>query len=268
MMHSNDHSPVSKNLISYLPDEAPFGGLNLIRADQALRGPLSDEVIGLEGAARTLPPSITKNAWMESGWLHDDLRSHPGAYEQFKSDKPLKQPYGIALSEVMVNAARRLSKQTGWLAVESPENDRQMNSKHPSIGAYVFTSEVVGFSDGRIDISGSAVERAVKRVRYPEKVYAAVSNVNVLKRRQASYVGTALLYATLGSFPAKKRTTMYASASNDGLIKKLEELGYAVTGSQPRDDLVTNATIEEVRLQAPSVASVRQALKEQHQWLK
>jgi hypothetical protein len=127
--------------------------------------------------------------------------------------------------------------------------------------------QVVGFASAKNDVSGSWLEQVMKRRRHPEKVYAAVSDVDVRSDQQRQRIGTAIFYFSLGMFRPDQKPTTYVMGANEELEESLRGLGYRVTGSHTREDVVAGVEIEEARLQADSVREVRGLLMEQFSWL-
>ncbi len=133
--------------------------------------------------------------------------------------------------------------------------------------APITQAQIVGFASATYDVSGNLLERAIKRVKYPDKVYAALSDVDVKKPRQRQKIGTALAYVSLLGFAPDKIPTTYVPARNSGLIDRLAEFSFKPTGSRERTDLIDGVAIEEVRLQGENVGVVLAAARKFHPWL-
>jgi hypothetical protein len=193
--------------------------------------------------------------------MTDEART---AFAERKADDDLDN----VLIHDIISAAFHPDKQAAWFAVAPPTYELDKGEAIVrGLGSYLAFNQVIGFANAKHDVSGSAFQRAIKRRRHPEKVYAAVSNVDVVPERQGEHVGAALFYSALGMFGPEQKPTTYVVASNRGLMLKLYEAGYQPTWSRPRSDLIPGVEIEEVRMQAKSVEAVRGHFAEAYPWL-
>lgn len=239
---------------------APFGEFNLMRSDHRLLGDAKmDAVLCAAG------PSVVMSAWENSSWLKDVLSENHQAQSLTTSQQThLSSPVG----KDIISATFSPDKQGAWFAIAPPIYELEKgDALIRGLGRFLVPSQVVGFANAKHDISGNFLQQTVKQLRHPEKIYAAVSNIDVRPNNQHKGLGTALLYFSLGMFKPEQHATTYVAEKNQSLIEKLSELGYQPTGSQSREGLIEGVTIEEVRLQAPRVDRVRNELVAGFPWL-
>jgi GNAT superfamily N-acetyltransferase len=234
----------------YPAGSAPFGELDLMVPHSARPGD------HMPAELHFSPSTVISRAWLSSDWLREEIGADMARslYER-ESRHSESQPFERAAADSAIHGFH-LSHH-GVVAVK-PE---------PREYDFIVPGQIIGVSDGRMDVSGNVIERAYKRRYRPDKVYAAVSNVNVVPECQGKKIGAALLDCILRLMPEDHPATIYASRSNCALIAKLATVGYAQTGERPRTDLVRGAVINEVRMQADSVGEVRAGLLKKFSWL-
>lgn len=194
---------------------------------------------------------ILKEAWLGSSWLKESFRD------------PLTHNVAKKAAETSVEpAAVRISK-TALAAYSTPRRSALWAA---AVEGYL--NNPVAFSYVAQDVSGNVFEKALKRLVEPSKEYAKISDANVIPKYQGKGLGAMLFDAALHSVHDKDQIpTTYTPSHNKDLIAKLGGLGFEVTGTQDRTDLLRGLTVSEARLQAPSVAYVQSALHEMYPWL-
>jgi ribosomal protein S18 acetylase RimI-like enzyme len=244
---------------------APFGEMNIVRSDHLAedwrRSSVSSTI------AEHMAPYILRKAWSESQWLIEAVGEDKA--KDLANAKSESKDYEIdfVIQTSIDHANLNPIKRAAWFAVQPPSGEVKKYGAIKGLGPEISGDQVAGFANAKHDVSGNGIQKIIKRLRHSEKIYAAVSNVAVLPEAQNKYIGSALLYASLGMFRPDQVPTMYVASTNSSLMEKLEELDYFVTGSRPRTDLIPGAEIEEVRLVADSVINVRQRLIDQLPWL-
>ncbi|GEM_PF-3886114 len=246
---------------------APFGELNLMRADHGSDGAGAlPGRIGIDATLEIGACRVIKEAWGQSEWLKSELDDK--SLDDFIEGTDWTD-FDAALVRGIIGATHRPREKGAWFAIRPPSGEADSDDTViKELGQFIMPSQVVGFASAKHDVSGSPFQQLVKRLKHPEKIYAAVSDVDVMPAEQRKHIGSALLYASLGLFRPEQHPTTYVAASNPTLIEKLGSLGYQPTGSHIRKDLVPGAEIEEVRLQAQSVSEVRGELAAEFPWLK
>ncbi len=191
-------SPIAENYIAnsrlWFPEgTAPFDELNLVRIDHTLIRDGRNRPIGPNSILEIGGRSVLRSAWAHSAWLGDAMSDeNRAAFAERKTDDETD----IVLIHSIIGAAFQPSEQAAWFAVSPPSYKLEKGAGIiRGLGPYLAFDQVIGFADARHDVSGSALERAIKRRRYPEKVYAAVSNVDVLPQHQGRHIGAALFYS-------------------------------------------------------------------------
>lgn len=214
----------------------------------------------MPAAIQVMSGSIARDAWVDSDWLRAELggeaceRQKAELYPAIMYTATFEAIHGFYLSDYCLAAA-----------VRSGANDTR---DFATLSAnWLVPSSIVGCGTGKLDISGNLLARIYKRIRKPDEIYGKVCNINVRPELQGQKIGAALLHGVLSQLPEDKKATMYVARANGRLIDKLRELGYAETGSQPRDDLIEGVVLEEVRLEAPSVGDVKDRLSRKFRWL-
>lgn len=210
--------------------------------------------VGLEAIERRYSAErVVEKAWCSSDWLIDAAR----AADKLSASSLHYGELQRRIGEATERAGKSTRRNIGWFAIrpEPLRNER---------------GGVVGVAFAKEDVSGSWPAQAYKRIAHPNnKVYACISDIDVVLSEQRRGIGAALMDASLRGFDAQKPVTTYVSRNNEGVMAKLGELGFKETGSRQRTDLFgEELPIEEVRLQASSVADVQAALRERYDWLR
>jgi len=242
---------------------APFGEMNIASPHVPI-GPI--ETAGTASDFYLPVRRITDEAWGSNPWIRNAIDYQLGSEWRDAG-------YGmLAIAEESLEvaiASVHKSDQAGSFAILPPREETDPDViPIDGMGPHVLPSQVVGWSNAKLDVSGTPLQQTFKRYFRPEKVYGAVPNIDVLPAYQFRNIGAALLYVSLGYLPPEKKCTTDVPSLNSTLITKLGLLGFEPTGEQERSDLLfEGVTIMETRLQAPSVQGVRQALTEKYDWL-
>jgi hypothetical protein len=243
----------------FAPDVAPFGEMNLLRADHG-KSKSSNQ---MNPALQIASGSVVREAWLASGWLQHVMD------EQHITDVDAKK-LALRVRQSVIDTFYFPDRHVSWYAVRPPRIDEVPLLTVPKRGLSTMpinASQVIGFASAKHDVSGNWLQKAIKRWRHPEKIYANVSDVDVRLAQQRRKLGVALFYASLGSFKPEQRPTTYVAARNKTLIEKLRQLGYEPTGSHVRTNLLPGVSIEEIRLQGVSVEDVKNRLVAGFPWL-
>jgi hypothetical protein len=247
-------------------DMAPFGELNFVRADRlrdidsTLDMHPSHNLDNMLDASRLLLSS----AWVSSTWLKkavpDDM-----PYGEIRNS--IDESSADKLEDFITEAAEQPWVKSAWFALRPPSHwlNEEQRSAAKGLISIIGPELLLGFGTSKNDISGNFVRQAYKEIFHPEKIYAKTNDINVFTHEQAQHIGATLFYFGLGMFRPNQKPTIYTA--DEGLIKKLGDLGYQVTGSQERTDFIPGVTVDEARLQAESVSSVRNQLRDRYKWL-
>lgn len=245
----------------YAEGSAPFGELDIVMPRAEGKGDF-----GFVSGAAT---SIIRAAWLESDWFAE-------AVGRYNLDTLAGDP-SLPFEERThhgVNAGMRSRTGCVALAVAPPRpgedcQDARTIKANSDRWDWVHPNRYIGFATGAVDISGNAFERAYKRLRHPEKVYDKLGDVNVVPDRQREGIGAALAHVVLQALPDGHPSTVYVAETNTALQHRLTQLGYEMTGSQPRPDLLGEhyPALNEVRMQANAVEQVRENLVTKYPWL-
>jgi ribosomal protein S18 acetylase RimI-like enzyme len=245
---------------------APFGELDLIRPDYNFSRNAQNSSWQFDASLARLGPEVVRKAWANSAWAseistEEDLHS----FSNERHDALSK----IVTADIITAAYHPLRK-SAWFAIQARAYQLSIEGEtaKPKSTQKLPMEYVVGFSNAKQDISGTAFQKANKRLFKRQKIYAAVSNIDVLPAMQKQGVGTALLSASLKMFRPEQKPTIYVPANSESLIQKLGELSYKETGSQPRVYPGIGVEVEEVRLEGKSVKEVEGRLLETAEWLK
>jgi ribosomal protein S18 acetylase RimI-like enzyme len=238
----------------YDDPSVPFGALDIVLPKRDRDHTFLPPMYGL------IAQRIITEAWTESDWFQE-IVPRP---EIDRIASTMDAPFAYAAAS-NVEAGFINSNRSAAFAIRlaHPDDLRIFSYKQADIQSH----QIIGVGDAKVDVSGTRAQKIIKRLIRPEKVYGSVSNVNVRPDDQGQYIGVAIFDALLSSLPVEKKATVYTVATNERLIANLGRIGFSVTGSRPRDNLVRGVTIEEARLEAPSVLQVRQHLAGQFPWL-
>jgi hypothetical protein len=246
----------------YPEGEAPFGELNLVRIDH--RADLNTNR-PYNAWLLAHAPSVVIDAWIGSDWLKADIQRSGKVIKDIKAE--LDETIASNLTRFIVSAAHNPSRKSAWFALEPPERPELSPSALHGLATYLSESQLVGVATAKHDISGTLLQRGWKRLQHPEKVYAKVGDIDIAQSAQDKGIGTALHLADLGLFGDEQHPTTYVSTSNHRLITHLEDLGYKVTGSRLRTDILEGVDILEARLEAVSKREVEGNLIASADWV-
>jgi len=123
----------------------------------------------------------------------------------------------------------------------------------------------MGLVWGSNDASGNAAQRMAKRYLAGRRPYAVMSHLNVLPSYQRNGVGTVLVDTFLEQFHPDQRPTVYVFDENQPALHWYRDrLGYQPSPDRPRmthDYFGTEEVpVRQWRLEAPSIAAVREAI--------
>lgn len=258
---------LSQSRFWFPEDTAPFGELNFIRIDHSFQPPSADSVSSVQRQVLTSAgPRLLRNAWRQSEWLSEGVGHEKSAAFMVGEDY---ETFQEKIKDDIIDATFFPYDKNAWFAVKPPDfrEAKQREIVVRGLGWGIAPEQIVGFANAEHDFSGNVVQRAIKHLRSREKIYAAISNVAVETEHQNQKIGSTLLYLSLGMFGAEQRPTAHVATSNEHVLGELRSLGYQAVSSQTRTDLIPGVKIEEVRLRADSVKSVRERLLENYPWL-
>jgi hypothetical protein len=238
--------------IIYDEGVAPFGQMEFIR--------LGDHPTDSTGGwASIYTMMVVREAWLTSEWLSDSIGDL--AVKALAEENHWFGGMSSVSRNMMGNP--NLTDEESWIAV--PTASLEAESREESLA--VLEQPVLAYGRAKLDSTGNAFSRTVKRLLLPGSMYASVPDVDVLPERQGQGLGVATFDACHANFEDDRTPMTYVLQPNQQLISFLQELGYGVTGERERADLLPGYKLTEARLQADSVAEVRNRLAESFPWL-
>jgi len=126
-------------------------------------------------------------------------------------------------------------------------------------------NQVVGFLLAQDEVSGNIAARALKRMRYPDKIYAWLMQINVAPEYQGQGIGKRLLKTGLETFRPEQIPTAYIFDENKLVWDAARRLGFDLSPpeQEPREmDYFGKAhpPVMQYRFAADSVEAVLEKL--------
>jgi|GEM_PF-3506935 len=202
-------------------------------------------------------PEVGYQAWRNASWLGELAAAHG------------MTPHDLA--ERVFPPSDRHKRRVIRRAADHPNSDRRnfwFATVAPEHQPHSGPREASAVLEVNRDVSGGPFGRLMRRLFFPERVYACLQNGNTLPELQSHDLMTALGYVASFDHPNGRPVTLYTPGSNEPAKAFAENYGFEHTGSVVDPNLFgPDVPVIMARYQAPTVQDMRDRMVASHPWL-